>query len=83
MLFVVPLAIFLKGLRSDSTHAYAASVLGAGLVIGLFICGFFGEQVFYLKFQSSFYGLMIASLCGMVLWKPGPSETAGPSNAGR
>ena len=77
ILFVVPLAIFLKAVRSDSTHAHAAGMLGAGLVIGLFICGFFGEQVFYLKFQSSFYGLMIASLCGVALWDSGQRGAGG------
>ncbi len=82
MLFLVPLAIFFKRLRSGSTHVYAASLLGACLAMGLLICGFFGEQVFYLKFQSAFYGLMIASLCGTALWT-GPSETIGQPNAGR
>jgi hypothetical protein len=55
-------------LSSNTPRIRGASLLGLGIVIGLFLSSF-GEQVFYLKFLSSFYGLMIASLCATALWE--------------
>ncbi|MES2561479.1 MAG: hypothetical protein V4637_02020, partial [Pseudomonadota bacterium] len=60
-LFLVPVLIFRRRIASPVPAARAASLLGLCLVTGLFFCSF-GEQVFYLKFTSSFYGLMIAAL---------------------
>jgi O-antigen ligase len=67
LLFLVPAFVFLRGLTSSIPRVHGASLLGLGLVVGLFLSSF-GEQVFYLKFQCSFYGLMIASLCATALW---------------
>jgi O-antigen ligase len=68
LLFLVPAFVFFRGLASKLPRVYGASLLGLGLVVGLFLSSF-GEQVFYLKFLSSFYGLMIASLCATALSK--------------
>jgi O-antigen ligase len=65
-LFLVPVLVFRKGIKSPVPHVRGASLLGLCLVIGLFFCSF-GEQVLYLKFTSSFYGLMIAALSATVL----------------
>lgn len=67
LLFFVPMYVFARRIRSSDQSVRSASLLGLCLVNGLFISGFFGEQVFYLKFLSSFYGLMIASLCATAL----------------
>jgi O-antigen ligase len=60
-LFLAPGYIFLKRIAAPDPAVRAASLLGLCLVTGLFFCSF-GEQVFYLKFTSSFYGMMIAAL---------------------
>lgn len=66
-LFFVPTFVFWRHLRSQIPQVHAASTLGLCFVIGLLFCSF-GEQVLYLKFLSSFYGLMIAALCATTLW---------------
>jgi O-antigen ligase len=67
-LFVVPAYIFVRCLSSPTARVHGAGAVGICLTSGLFVCSF-GEQVFYLTFQSAFYGLMIATLCATALWK--------------
>ena len=67
-LFVVPACVFVRSLGSATARVHGAGAVGICLISGLFVCSF-GEQVFYLTFQSAFYGLMIAALCATALWK--------------
>lgn len=67
-LFLIPAFVFWRGLRSAIPRIHGASLLGLCFVVGLFVSSL-GEQVLYLKFLASFYGLMIASLCATALWR--------------
>ncbi|WP_333843192.1 O-antigen ligase family protein [Pelomicrobium sp.] len=81
LVFFVPAFLFSKNLRSPLPSARGASLLGLCFVIGLFLSGFFGEQVLYLKFLASFYGMMIASLCATALTEENKKPTGATSSA--
>jgi O-antigen ligase len=65
-LFLVPMLVFFSASKSTCQDVRSTSLLGLCLVVGLFICSF-SEQVFYLKFASSFYALMIAVLSAIIV----------------
>jgi O-antigen ligase len=65
----IPLIVFVRGLKSTSIEARAASAIGLCYIIGLFFTGLSLES-FSLKFMNSYYGLTLACLCASVLCKP-------------
>jgi O-antigen ligase len=66
LMFVVPFSIFYRGVKSVSTAAGSASVIGLCYIVALFVFGI-NTECFNLKYTSSFYGLMIAALAAQAL----------------
>ncbi len=65
-LFFVPGIVFYRRLKNPNPKIRAASVAGFTLVLGLFIASL-TIQVFNLKYNASFYSLMIAALAAQAL----------------
>jgi O-antigen ligase len=69
MLFFVPLALFVRQSRSDSTAQRANASLGLVLTICFFVSSL-STEVFDLKYMASFYAVMVAMLCGSATVEP-------------
>ena len=67
-LFLTPGIIFLNRISHQNKNIRHAAILGLALVLGLFLTSL-TIQVFNLKYTSSFYALMIASLAAQALQK--------------
>ena len=65
-LFFIPALIFLRNIKNPNVRINTSAILGSSLVLGLFITSL-TIQVFNLKYTSSFYALMIASLAAQTL----------------
>lgn len=65
-LFVVPMALFVKGLRSQSVLIRNHALIAVSYFICVVISGM-STEVFNLKFTATFHSLMIVSLAGSLL----------------
>jgi O-antigen ligase len=65
-LFLVPLACFVKGLRSQSEVVRNHALVGVSYLICVLVSGM-STEVFNLKFTASFHALMIASLVASLI----------------
>lgn len=65
-LFLVPLAVFVRQMRSASAAQRGNALAGIVLVLG-FLVSSASTEVFDLKYTASFYALMVALLCGSAL----------------
>lgn len=65
-LFLVPLVIFLRVLKSQKNTNRANALMGCVFVICIFISSI-STEVFDLKYMASFYAMMVAMLCGSAL----------------
>jgi O-antigen ligase len=64
LLFFAPITMFIQQLRRNSQNL--AAQVGLAFVLGLFICSL-SIEVFNLKYTTSFYALMLASLGAQAL----------------
>lgn len=65
-LFLVPLALFVQGMRSASAMIRNHALLGLGYLICVMVSAMTTE-VFNLKYAASFHAMMLASLAGTLL----------------
>lgn len=65
-LFIVPLALFFKGLRSQSMLARNHAMVAISYLISVIVSGM-STEVFNLKFTASFHALMIGSLAASLM----------------
>jgi O-antigen ligase len=65
-LFLIPLVIFLRTLKSSNNINKANSLIGCIFVI-CFLASSISTEVFDLKYIASFYAMIVAMLCGSTL----------------
>jgi O-antigen ligase len=65
-LFTIPLALFIKGLRSRSVIVRNHALLAASYLICVIVSGM-STEVFNLKYAASFHAMMIAVFVGTIL----------------
>lgn len=65
-LFLMPMALFIKGLRSHSTVIKSHAVLAASYFICVIVSGM-STEVFNLKYTASFHAMMLACFTGTLL----------------
>ena len=65
-LFIVPLTVFVKKLKSEVAFSKANAVIGTTFVMSMFVSSL-STEILDLKYMASFYALTIALLCGCTL----------------
>lgn len=73
LMYFVPLAVFVRAIRSGDAQRRQAGLLGLSVIIAYLTAGI-SSEVSNLIYLSSFYGLMVAGLGAVALPPPGTSR---------